>query len=347
LTSNINNASPARTKHQTFSVVDLNRIFLFVALISPLLVLARAWRPGGMYLGWRVAAIVVLAITGVSWFLFRNQAGYIGGGAWFVLLFIPAIGLRKLTELFAQQRYRAARRLAFFLQILHPSKDLRHQVALLQTLASQSNAAATQNWPREDRHRHLRHAPAVLVLIALNVFVFLIEIARGNTPDALHRLGALDPNSVLFRGEYWRLLTSLFLHYGVVHLLFNLFALYILGPGLERAIGTFRFSLCYLIAGLGSTAGVIALTVVRIVQPGELVGASGAVMGIVGAWAGFLLRHQHVPRARQRLLNILVIVAIQVAFDLSTPQVSMAAHLCGLITGFIVGIAIAPKKMSI
>ena len=67
-------------------------------------------------------------------------------------------------------------------------------------------------------------------------------------------------------------------------------------------------------------------------------------MGIVGAWAGFLLRHHHVPRARQRLANIAMIVVIQVAFDLSTPQVSMAAHLCGLITGFFAGLAIAPKK---
>jgi membrane associated rhomboid family serine protease len=347
LTSNINNASPARTKHQTFFVVDLNRIFLFVALATPLLVLARAWRPGEMYRGWRIAAIIVLVITTISWFFFRNQAGYIGGGAWFVLLFVPAVGLRKLAELFAQQRYRAARRLAIVLQIFHPTAELRRQIAMLQSLSSRPNAAATQNWPHEDRHRQLRHAPAVLTLIALNVFVFLIEIARGSTPEALHRLGALDPNSVLFRHEYWRLFTSLFLHYGVVHLLFNLFALYILGPELERAIGTFRFSFCYLVAGLGSTAGVIGLTIVRIVQPGELVGASGAVMGIVGAWAGFLLRHQHIPRARQRLLNILVIVAIQIAFDLSTPQVSMAAHLCGLITGFIVGTAIAPKKMSI
>jgi rhomboid protease GluP len=70
-------------------------------------------------------------------------------------------------------------------------------------------------------------------------------------------------------------------------------------------------------------------------------------MGIVGAWAGFLLLHRDAPRARQRLSNVIMIVVIQIAFDLSTPQVSMAAHLCGLITGFLVGLAIAPKRMSI
>jgi rhomboid protease GluP len=66
-------------------------------------------------------------------------------------------------------------------------------------------------------------------------------------------------------------------------------------------------------------------------------------MGIVGTWAGFLVRHRHVPQAKQRLGNIVMIIVIQVAFDLSTPQVSMAAHLCGLIAGFFLGLILAPR----
>jgi hypothetical protein len=79
--------------------VELNHIFLFLAVVSPLLVLARAWRPGGTYRGWRIAALVVLAITGLAWMFWRAAAGYIGGGAWFALLFLPALGSRKMTEL--------------------------------------------------------------------------------------------------------------------------------------------------------------------------------------------------------------------------------------------------------
>jgi rhomboid protease GluP len=200
----------------------------------------------------------------------------------------------------------------------------------------------------QDRHRRLQNAPAVFVFIFLNVLAFLVELARGGLTDpaALHRLGALDPYSVMVDHEYWRLFTALFLHYGAIHLLFNLFALYVLGPGLERTIGSVRFSLCYLVSGLGSTSGVIALTLMHLVRPAELVGASGCVMGIVGAWAGFLLRHRYAPRAKERLLNILLIVAIQFVFDISTPQVSMAAHLCGLATGLIVGLLIAPRDES-
>jgi membrane associated rhomboid family serine protease len=332
--------------------MDLNHILLFIAAISPLLVLARAWRPGGASRGWRVAALIVLAITTVFWILSPNRAGYIGGGAWLALLFIPAIGLRKVAELFAQQRYKPARRIAVLLQVLHPTAELRRQIQLLRTLESRPEFAGVrvrQSQPPQDRHYRLRNAPAVLLFIALNVAVFLVEVARRSSgnPDVLHRLGALDPYSVLIGREYWRLLTALFLHYDVIHLLFNLFALYVLGPGLERTIGTFRFSLCYLISGLGSTAGVVFLTGARLVQPAELVGASGCVMGIVGAWAGFLLRHRHLPRARERLVKILLIVAIQTAFDLSTPQVSLAAHVCGLITGFCLGLAIVRRPRSI
>src|SRR5438477_412431 len=202
---------------------------------------------------------------------------------------------------------------------------------------------------RVRRHRRLWDAPAVLVLIFLNIAVFLFEISFGDwtDPGILRQLGALDPYAVVVQGEYWRLFTALFLHAGFAHLFFNLFALYVLGPPLERSIGALRFAACYLISGFGSSAGVVLLTMIGFVHAAQLVGASGCVMGIAGAWAGFLLRHQHVPHARQRLTNIAMIVVIQVAFDLSTPQVSMAAHLCGLIAGFFAGLAIAPKKMSL
>ena len=186
------------------------------------------------------------------------------------------------------------------------------------------------------------------MLILLNAVAFLFEISVGdlNDPEVLHRVGALEPYAVVVQGEYWRLFTALFLHGGFTHLLFNLFALYILGPALERSIGTIRFALCYLVSGLASSAGVVGLAVVGFVQVGQLVGASGCIMGIVGAWAGFLVRHRHVPQARQRLGNIGLIVVIQIAFDLSTPQVSMAAHICGLVAGFFLGLILAPRAVA-
>jgi membrane associated rhomboid family serine protease len=328
--------------------LDLNHIFLFVAVISPLAVLARAWRPGGTYRSWRIASILVLIITGTAWLLFPEIAGFIGGGAWFALLFVPAVGLRRMVDLAAQQRYPAARKLAKALLVLHPSGELRRQVQLLRVLES-GGGTGLPPIPtvtlKRDRHRRLSEAPAVLVFISLNLLAFTVELFFGGWSDVtLHQLGALEPSLVLRGHEYWRLLTALFLHFGPVHLFLNLFALYLLGVPLERAIGGLRFSVCYLVSGIGSTAGVVVLAQLHLIRATFLVGASGAVMGVVGAWAGFLLLHRDALRARRRLSNVVMIVVVQIMFDLATPQVSMAAHLCGLVTGFVIGLAISPQR---
>jgi rhomboid protease GluP len=189
-----------------------------------------------------------------------------------------------------------------------------------------------------------RPTVAVVVFIVLNVAMFLLEVKMGGSmnPRTLHRLGAMEPWAIRFGGEYWRMITALFLHFGLLHLTFNLYALFVIGPGLERIIGSARFAFLYLLTGLGSSAGVLALKWSQLSRPEQLVGASGCVMGIVGVWAGYLLRHRHEPFAARRLKNIAVIVAIQTAFDLSTPQISMAAHLSGLVTGVLLGLLVSP-----
>ena len=335
--------------------MNLNHIFLFLAIVSPLLVLARAWRPGAPYHAWQFAALVVLAVTAVAWFLWPDVSGYVGGAAWFFLLFLPTIALRKITQLAAQGDYESAGRLGATIQILHPTAELREQIRLFRNLKSNAtHSRAFSSVPPDyakatsTRRSQFLSAPAVFVLIVVNVLVFLYEIYAGgwNDPEVLHRIGALEPDAVVAQGEYWRLFTALFLHAGFLHLAFNLFALYVLGPPLERSIGTIRFLTCYLISGIASSAGVVALTEIGLVRESQLVGASGCILGVVGAWAGLLLRHRHAPFAKQRLANIGLIVAIQIAFDLSTPQISMPAHMCGLVAGFFLGLLLAPRAVA-
>jgi rhomboid protease GluP len=210
-------------------------------------------------------------------------------------------------------------------------------------------ALARQRPARPGVRRTLQfaQAPAVFVIIALNIAAFALEIAKGGptNPLTLHRLGELDTELVQFAHQYWRLFTALFLHYGFIHLLFNMIALYLLGPALEREVGALAFTACYLLAGLGSSAAVVLLTVWHFAPHMQLVGASGCVMGVVGALAGLLLRDRHVPLARARLGNIGVIIALQIAFDLSTPQVSMSAHLGGLLTGFLLGLVLPRQRI--
>ena len=126
----------------------------------------------------------------------------------------------------------------------------------------------------------------------------------------------------------------------------NLFALLLLGPALERQIGAILFAVCYLVSGIGSSIVVVLLTRLRLHEPVQLVGASGCVMGVVGTWAGFLLRHRHAPLARKRLRDIIVIVLLQVAFDLVTREVSSSAHFGGLLTGFLLGLLVPAKSRS-
>ncbi len=328
--------------------MDLNHIFLFLALISPLLVLARTLRPGGPHRGWRIAALIVLGVTALTWICAPRIAGYAGGLAWMFLLFLPAIGLRKVTEFAERGDYRAARILGTILQPLHPSDGLRRQLQLFRHLESEAAKRPRAVFARlpHGQVQKLRRAPAVMTLILLNIAAFVFEISAGDwtDPGVLRRVGALDPYAVVERGEYWRLFSALFLHGGIAHLGFNLFALYVLGPPLERAIGSLRFVICYVISGLASSAGVVALTVLGLVDVDLLVGASGCIMGVVGAWAGFWIRHRSAPQARQQIGNVLLIVAIQTAFDLSTPQVSLSAHVGGLIAGFFLGLILAPTR---
>ena len=185
--------------------------------------------------------------------------------------------------------------------------------------------------------------PAVWALIILNVAMFGVEMVSGGSTNSrtLQNLGALEPESVVLGGEYWRLFTALFLHYGVLHLSLNLVGLSIIGPPLERMIGATKFVLSYLLSGLGSSAGVVLLWSLGLTEPDLLVGASGCIMGVIGVLAGLLLHHRRSPLAGRQLRNIVAIVAIQTAFDLSSPRVSLSAHLSGLVSGIVIGLVLA------
>lgn len=330
-------------------MLDLNHILLFVAAISPALLLVQIWR-GTADPNWRNAAATVLAMTGLAWLVARPQAGFIGAGAWFLLLFLPASWMRKSIELAQRGRPRPARWLLGIVRVLHPGRAVREHAQLLEVI-EQARAQGRPIAPLTARasmfgRTHTRLTPVVVTLIALNVAMFVAQSLLGGSTNSitLHRLGALEPYAVLSNGEYGRLVTALFLHYGAAHLLVNLFALYFFGPSLERTLGSARFAACYLISGIGSCAEITALWWVGWLDVDQLVGASAAVMGIVGAWAGSLVRDRHRPHSRRTLRMILVIVAVQCVFDILTPRVSMAAHLSGLATGFLLGLLLAPSR---
>ena len=329
------------------ALLDLNHILLFIAWISPAILLARMWR-GDVDQTWRRSAIVVLLVTAAATLLSRDRAGFIAGGAWFCLLYLPALGLRKATEAAQNGNFIHARRILRGLRFVHARRNLsEHErvVAAIETAHAQGRRFhSTAGRQMIFGRARSRMTPVVATIIALNVAMFVAEIALGGATNfnALHRLGALEPYAVLGRGEYWRLLTATFLHFGGLHLGVNLLALSYFGPTLEAIIGGARFAFSYLICGVISCAEVAAMWKFGYNRADQLVGASGAVMGLVGTWAGVLLRERHLAHNRAALRSILLIIAIQSAFDFMTPQVSMAAHLGGFVTGVILGLLVAP-----
>jgi membrane associated rhomboid family serine protease len=173
-------------------------------------------------------------------------------------------------------------------------------------------------------------APATYVLIALNVAAYLVEVAGGS--------GGLDPgrSSVLLdfglfgpfvaEGEWYRLFTSGFLHANLIHLGFNMFALFFLGRLLEPGIGTPRFLALYLASLFAGSFGALLLS------PDELtIGASGAVFGIFGAT--FVIARQ---RGMQGLASSIgVILLLNLAITFGNPEISIGGHLGGLAGGLL------------
>jgi rhomboid protease GluP len=182
---------------------------------------------------------------------------------------------------------------------------------------------------------------AVYALIFANIAIFALQISLGGSsdPDVLYRLGALVPEQVLV-GEWWRCLTANFLHLNLLHLLANMFGLYLFGRFVEAVLGTAKFLATYFISGMGAMLTVAVLGILAGSPDIFCVGASGAVMGLVGVMGAIFLhkwRRENIRFAARQLRWILVLVALQVISDLFNPEVSLVGHISGLILGFLSG----------
>ncbi|MTE11940.1 rhomboid family intramembrane serine protease [Nocardia aurantiaca] len=180
-------------------------------------------------------------------------------------------------------------------------------------------------------------------LIAINVIVYAVTALEAhslmdNQRSRLFYDWVLVP-AFVGHGGWMRVLGSGFLHYGPVHLLANMFALYVLGPYCEVALGRGRFVAVYLASLLGGSAAVTALSDPLTASAG----ASGAIFGIFGAVAVIMLR------TRQNLTQIAVLLVINLIITFSVPGISIWAHLGGLLAGTVAttGILYLPRWLGI
>lgn len=173
------------------------------------------------------------------------------------------------------------------------------------------------------------------LILSLNLVVFvLMTLAGGSEQQSVLIAFGAKVNSLIKAGEIWRLFTSMFLHIGYLHLIFNLYALWSIGPFSEERFGHWRFLVIYIMSGLG---GAIAS---YLFSPALSAGASGAIFGLLGALLYFALKRPWLWKSGFGM-NLVVVILINFGFGLSQPGIDNFAHLGGLLTGTITFILIA------
>lgn len=180
------------------------------------------------------------------------------------------------------------------------------------------------------------------VLLGLIVIIWLLMEQSGGSqnPQVLVRFGA-NFGPLILNGETWRLFTSMFLHIGLAHLFFNSYALFIFGLEMERLYGPDRYIIIYILSGLFGSLASFASRGPQVFSAG----ASGAIFGVIGMnLAYFLLHRETFGRfGRQRVMNTLFIIGINLVFGFTIPGIDNLAHLGGLVSGFVLGYGLAPR----
>ncbi|MEZ4662997.1 MAG: rhomboid family intramembrane serine protease [Caldilineaceae bacterium] len=197
---------------------------------------------------------------------------------------------------------------------------------------------------------YLKIAPPTLTyaLLGINLAVFVAMILYGwfqygvwdGTEDGrVLQVFGMKINALIANGQEWRLFTAMFLHIGAFHLLFNLYALYALGPMVEGYFGHWRFAAIYILGGLGGSVASYAFSA----NPSA--GASGAIFGLAGATTVYFLKYRENfgQRGRAILQNMIVVIAVNLIFGLSTRGIDNWGHIGGLIGGAIVAWGLLPR----
>lgn len=176
-----------------------------------------------------------------------------------------------------------------------------------------------------------KRTPVTFTLLGVIIVYFIIMTVNGGTTDTktLVRFGALYPPLVLFYGEYYRLITSVFIHIGVMHLFFNSYALYIFGTQIERVMGKVKYLIFFLLTGIGGNIVTFFFSFETISA-----GASGSLFGILGAFVYLIQHHKDMitPEGRKSILKLL---GLNLVITFISPSISITAHLGGLIIGYL------------
>jgi len=184
------------------------------------------------------------------------------------------------------------------------------------------------------------NAPITKALIAINVLIYLIGASQGgglsDPGSSINQPGSLYRHMVLFgpyvpHGGWYRLVTAMFLHENLLHIGFNMYALWVIGRVVEQYLGTTRYIGLYFVSGLAGSAGALLQTPIT-----PVLGASGAIFGILGAM--MILEYQMTGRLAGQALTLVV---INLVLSFVIPGISWGGHVGGLIGGILIMLAYA------
>lgn len=180
----------------------------------------------------------------------------------------------------------------------------------------------------------IRRAYVTQTLIGINVGVFVVALIAGL--NEVNQQYGMFPPAISVGGEWWRLLTAAFLHGGLLHVGFNMYVLFLIGPQLEALFGHVRYLVVYVLAALGGSIASYAFSPLNTLS----VGASGAVFGLMAALivAGHSLRHD--------VTQVVYLLAINIVIGFLVPMIDWRAHLGGAVVGAAAAavMAYAPKQ---
>ncbi|MEP7040471.1 MAG: rhomboid family intramembrane serine protease [Chloroflexota bacterium] len=185
-------------------------------------------------------------------------------------------------------------------------------------------------------------------IVAANVIVFAVDgILSGSGSPLSGGSGPLSNAGAVFgpavaEGEWWRLITAAFLHLGPLHILFNMYALWLFGPIMEQMYGHVEFAVIYLLCALGGNV----LTILAAPDTPAL-GASGAIFGLFGL-AFVVSRRRHLllgPQARAMLSRVGTLLVLNLIITFSVPFISWTGHIGGLAVGAVIGLLLAPSNV--
>ena len=188
--------------------------------------------------------------------------------------------------------------------------------------------------------QHRRRKPAYIndTLIIVNILYFLWLEFCGSTENAWFMVehGAMYVPLIVKHGEYYRLLTSVLMHFGISHLVNNMIIQFVLGDNLERALGRIKYLVFYLVCGVG--ANVFSMIVsINDYEPAVSAGASGAIFGVIGGLLYAVIRNRgQLEDLSTRQLTMLVVCSLY--FGFTSTGVNNAAHIGGLVLGFLLGV---------